>query len=53
MATVAFATIATGTISGVRAVAVFLGIPYTFFLIIQISGFVRSIRADHAKGVLQ
>lgn len=50
MATVAFATIATGTISGVRAVAVFLGIPYTFFLILQISGFVRSIRIDHKKG---
>ena len=51
MATVAFATIATGTISGVRAVAVFLGIPYTFFLIIQIAGFVRSIRSDYKKGV--
>lgn len=52
MATVAFATIATGTIDGVRAVAVFLGIPYTFFLILQISGFTRSIRSDFKKGVL-
>ncbi|MCL2602603.1 MAG: BCCT family transporter, partial [Treponema sp.] len=53
MTTVAFATIATGTISGIRAVAVFLGIPYTFFLILQISGFVRSIRADYKKGALK
>jgi choline-glycine betaine transporter len=53
MVTVAFATIATGTISGVRAIAVFLGIPYTFFLIMQISGFIRSIRADYKKGVLK
>ena len=49
MATIAFATVATGTLSGVRAVAVFLGIPYTFFLILQISGFIRSIRKDLNK----
>ena len=50
MATVAFATIATGTLNGVRAVAVFLGIPYTFFLILQISGTIRTIRSDYKKG---
>lgn len=50
MVTIASANVITGTLDGVKAVAVFLGIPYTFFLILQITGFLREIRKDYREG---
>lgn len=52
MVTISFANVVTGTLSGVKAVAVFMGIPYTFFVIMQVSGFLRQIRNDHRKGLI-
>ncbi|MDR1886035.1 MAG: BCCT family transporter [Synergistaceae bacterium] len=53
MATVAFANVATGTLSGVRAVAVSLAIPYIFFLLLQVSGVMRAMRSDYRKGLMK
>ncbi len=46
MVVIASANVVTGTLNGVKAVAVFLGIPYLFFLILQISAFLREIRRE-------
>ncbi|WP_426709383.1 BCCT family transporter [Cetobacterium sp. SF1] len=46
MGIIASANVLTGTLNGVRAIAVFLGLPYLFFLILQISAFIRAIRHD-------
>ncbi|MCY7484611.1 BCCT family transporter [Paenibacillus alvei] len=43
---VAFANVATGTLNGVRAIAVFLGIPYMFVFFLAISGLIRQLRHD-------
>ena len=48
MVIIASANVVTGTLNGVKAVAVFLGIPYLFFLILQVSAFLREIRRDFA-----
>lgn len=46
MVIIASANVVTGTLNGVKAVAVFLGIPYLFFLILQVSAFLRQIKRD-------
>lgn len=46
---VAFANVATGTLDGVRAVAVIIGIPYMFLLFLSISGMIRQLRHDTAN----
>lgn len=50
MVTISFANVVTGTLNGVKAVAVFMGIPYTFFVILQISGMFRQMRRDYREG---
>jgi len=52
MVTISFANVVTGTLSGVKAVAVFMGIPYVFFLILSISGMMRQLRSDFRKELL-
>ena len=52
MVTISFANVVTGTLSGVKAVAVFMGIPYTFFVIMQVSGFIRQLRNDNRKEIV-
>lgn len=47
---VAFSNVVTGTLSGVRAVAVVIGIPYMFFLFIAIAGMIRQMRKDVKEG---
>jgi choline/carnitine/betaine transport len=49
MVIIASANVVTGTLNGVKAVAVFLGIPYLFFLILQVSAFLRQIRRDFVR----
>ncbi|WBW97466.1 BCCT family transporter [Oceanirhabdus sp. W0125-5] len=52
MVTISFANVVTGTLSGVKAVAVFLGVPYVFFVILQVTGLIRQLRNDYRKGLL-
>lgn len=47
---VAFANVMTGTLNGVRAVAVVIGIPYMLFLFLSISGMIRQMRKDYREG---
>ncbi|AHM56068.1 glycine betaine transporter OpuD [Peptoclostridium acidaminophilum DSM 3953] len=47
---VAFANVVTGTLNGVKAVAVVIGIPYMFFLFLSMSGMVRQMRKDVREG---
>ena len=47
---VAFANVVTGTLNGVRAVAVIIGIPYMFFLFLAIAGMFRQMRKDYREG---
>lgn len=47
---VAFANVVTGTLNGVKAVAVVIGIPYMLFLFLAMSGMVRQMRKDHKEG---
>lgn len=52
MVTIASANVITGTLNGVKAVAVFLGVPYFFFFILKITGFLRRFINDYRKGKL-
>lgn len=52
MVTISFANVVTGTLSGVKAVAVFMGIPYLFFVILQITGMIRQLRNDYRKELI-
>lgn len=49
MVLIASTNVVTGTLSGVKAIAVFLGLPYLLFLILQISAFLRTIKYDLNK----
>jgi len=52
MVTISFANVVTGTLSGVKAVAVFMCFSYAFFLIMQFSGFIRQLRNDNRKEIV-
>lgn len=52
MVMIASANVAVGTLNGVKAVAVFLGLPYFLFLILQVSGFLRALYNEHGGGAL-
>lgn len=52
MVTIASANVVTGTLNGVKAVAVFLGVPYMFILFLQIAGMIRQMRKDYKEGAL-
>lgn len=49
MATIAFANVVTGTLDGIKAVAVCLGIPYLFFVVLQVAGLFRMMRRNENK----
>lgn len=52
MVTIASANVLAGTLNGIKAVAVFLGIPYFLLFILQITGMIRQMRNDHRKGLM-
>lgn len=49
---IAFSNIATGTLDGVKAVGVIIGIPFMFFVLLSISGMYRQMNLDYSKNLL-
>ncbi|WP_155431578.1 BCCT family transporter [Secundilactobacillus folii] len=47
---IAFANIVTGTLDGIKAVGVIIGIPFMFFVFLSISGMYRQMQADYKRG---
>lgn len=50
---IAFANIVTGTLDGIKAVGVIIGIPFMFFIFfLSISGMYRQMQADYKAGLI-
>ncbi|PAK85084.1 BCCT family transporter [Lentilactobacillus parakefiri] len=49
---IAFSNIITGTLDGVKAVGVIIGIPFMLFVFLSISGMFRQMRLDYSKNLL-
>ncbi|GHP15165.1 hypothetical protein YK48G_25900 [Lentilactobacillus fungorum] len=49
---IAFSNIITGTLDGVKAVGVIIGIPFMLFVFLSISGMFRQMRLDYSRNLL-
>lgn len=49
---IAFSNIITGTLDGVKAVGVIIGIPFLFFVLLSISGMYRQMKLDYSRNLL-
>lgn len=49
---IAFSNIATGTLDGVKAVGVIIGIPFMLFVLLSISGMYRQMTLDYNHNLL-